>query len=377
MKNRKLAFSVAGTAIVLTAAVAFAAGLLYLPTDPVTVHHYNWPNGSNGTLDIELSDVGPGFDVTNGTYPGWCVENNGEEDYNGPGVTLLDSTDTMNLACGTKDYPSYPWGSINYLLNHQQGSIKEVQVAMWLLIGPWNGAFGPAVDPNKVDDMVSAAQANSSFVPGEGQVVAVILCADGVAEDPYQGTIIEVEVPRRGGQGCTPGYWKQEQHFFAWEPTGYYQNDIYGYVFPFDGTEFDWDHVTEMTLLEALWTGGGKEKALYRHATAGLLNAASPDVAYAYTVDEVLQMVEDAYESGDFNFYKDMLDEANNMGCPLDNGRHEEVEQDEAPHGGQNPHAEQNPQQEQVPHAEQNPQEEEEIQQESENPNTVRRGKRH
>ena len=66
-----------------------------------------------------------------------------------------------------------------------------------------------------------------------------------------------------GGEGCTPGYWKQPHHFDSW--TNYTPSDEYDVIF---GVPYD------KTLLEALRTGGGGEKALGRHATAGLLNAA-------------------------------------------------------------------------------------------------------
>ena len=63
-------------------------------------------------------------------------------------------------------------------------------------------------------------------------------------------------LPPEGGEGCTPGYWKQSHHFDSW-PEGYTQSDYYDAVFgvtsSFGGT-----------LLEALKRGGGKEKALGR-----------------------------------------------------------------------------------------------------------------
>jgi hypothetical protein len=221
---------------------------------------------------------------------------------------------------------------VNYLLNHKSGNPHDkatnfpgdVQIALWELAGTNYRGWNIDLYPN-AKAMYDDATANGiGFVPRPGEVVAVALCADGLSEGwpaggdkDVQDTIIEVPVPG----GCTPGYWKQEHHFFAWKRTGLTQDDFYGNVFPFHGSEFDFDHVTSMTLLEALWTGGGKEKALNRHATAGLLNAANPNVAYYYTVDEVLRMVEDAYDSGDFNHYKDMIEKANQMGCPLGNGK--------------------------------------------------------
>ena len=63
--------------------------------------------------------------------------------------------------------------------------------------------------------------------------------------------------------------------------------------------------------------GGGGEKALGRHAVAALLNAASPDVDYAYTEAEVIAAVQNAYATGDFNRVKNDLEYQNELGCPL------------------------------------------------------------
>jgi len=51
---------------------------------------------------------------------------------------------------------------------------------------------------------------------------------------------------------------------------------------------------------------------------AALLNATSPDVDYEYTVEEVIAMVQLAYESGDFEGIKELFEFANETFCPLD-----------------------------------------------------------
>jgi len=74
------------------------------------------------------------------------------------------------------------------------------------------------------------------------------------------------------------------------------------------------------TLLEVLKTGGGGEKALGRHAVAALLNASNLDVGYLYTVDEVIAIVQGAYNSGDFETAKNQLEVQNELDCPLGRG---------------------------------------------------------
>jgi hypothetical protein len=108
-----------------------------------------------------------------------------------------------------------------------------------------------------------------------------------------------------GGEGCTPGYWKN--HLDAW--VGYDPGDDFNTTFGCElmpgGTTFD----------DAINAKGGHENALARHAVAALLNAASPDVSYDLTEDEIIALVCGA--DSNWESVKDMLDELNNSGCPL------------------------------------------------------------
>ena len=122
------------------------------------------------------------------------------------------------------------------------------------------------------------------------------------------GLSVPVIPPPGGGEGCTPGYWKQRHHLDSW--VGHAPDDAYEAVFGVDAS-FD------KTLQEALGQGGGGEKALGRHAVAALLNAANPDVSYFYTEAEVIAAVQEAYATGDFEGAKDQLEEQNELGCPL------------------------------------------------------------
>lgn len=117
--------------------------------------------------------------------------------------------------------------------------------------------------------------------------------------------------PPPGGDGCTPGYWRQDQHFDSWVPTGYAPGNDFETVFGVNAS------FNPHTLLDAVWLGGGGENALARHAVAALLNASHPSVDYEYSAADVISMVQQAYASGDFEDIKDLFDAANNAGCPL------------------------------------------------------------
>lgn len=133
-------------------------------------------------------------------------------------------------------------------------------------------------------------------------------------------TFTNTFTPPGGGEGCTPGYWKNHAGTFSqsvggqkkpssWEgflPTDSYDT-VFGVTSSFDGT-----------LIEALIRGGGGENALGRHAVAALLNAAHSGVDYDLSTAEVIQIVQDAYgPGGDFEDAKNTLAALNEQGCPL------------------------------------------------------------
>ena len=113
-------------------------------------------------------------------------------------------------------------------------------------------------------------------------------------------------------EGCTPGYWKNvEMHWCEWDATPYSTGDDFDATF---GTNY---FNPDRTLLEALNSGGGGYDALGRHAVAALLSAANADVNYGLTVNEVIAAV----RAGN----KSLLADNNEMGCPLNNCKDEEM----------------------------------------------------
>jgi hypothetical protein len=111
-----------------------------------------------------------------------------------------------------------------------------------------------------------------------------------------------------GGQGCTPGYWKQPQHFDSW-PAPYSPNDQFSLYFEnaFPG----------QTLLQILSQGGGKLIALGRHTVAALLNAAASGVTYNLTVQQVIDEFNATYPASNYGPQKDRFAGFNEQGCPL------------------------------------------------------------
>jgi hypothetical protein len=114
--------------------------------------------------------------------------------------------------------------------------------------------------------------------------------------------------PPPGGEGCTPGYWKQTQHFDSW-PSPYTPGMLFSAVFE--------DAFPGQTLRQVLSTGGGGLAALGRHAVAALLNAASADVDYDLTTTDVINQFNSVFPGGNYETLKNTLAALNESGCSL------------------------------------------------------------
>jgi hypothetical protein len=111
-----------------------------------------------------------------------------------------------------------------------------------------------------------------------------------------------------GNEGCTPGFWKN--HPDVW-PAPYTPSTLVEDVFVVP------DEFAGLTLQQGLELGGGGENALLRHGIAALLNAASDDVDYPLTVDEVIAAVNAAFAGDeDVEAVKDMLEGFNELTAP-------------------------------------------------------------
>lgn len=188
-----------------------------------------------------------------------------------------------------------------------RSAVQEYDGSLWNNVSP--GLVG-------VDDDWETEVAFSAIGATAGEPMTAGIHFENYAAPEDDSVCFTWNPENGGGEGCTPGYWKQKQHFDSWVTPPYYPtilddlgpsyfDEIFG-VGP------------DVTLLEALKTGGGGENALGRHAVAALLNAAANSgVDYLYTTDGVIQMVKDAYDSGEFEWTKDLFEYENELGCPL------------------------------------------------------------
>ncbi len=161
-------------------------------------------------------------------------------------------------------------------------------------------------DGNSIDGDGCSARCTIENYCGDGILDAGEQCDDGntIGGDGCSA-VCSIE---GGGDGCTPGYWKQPQHFDSYTAP-YTPDTLFADVFV--------DAFPGMSLRDVLKQGGGGLKALGRHSVAALLNAASGDVSYDRTQEQVIASFNAAYASGGFEALKDLFETFNEQGCPL------------------------------------------------------------
>jgi len=162
-------------------------------------------------------------------------------------------------------------------------------------------------DFNKYKDWLIDSAVCRAPVCGDGIIDEGEVCDDGNNEN---GDGCSAVCSDEGVEGCTPGYWKQPQHFDSWTApitpdTAF--SDVFEDAFP------------GMTLVEVLAQGGGGLNALGRHIVAALLNSVSADVSYGASTSQVIDSFDGVYpgSKSDYTGVKDGFADLNEIGCPL------------------------------------------------------------
>jgi hypothetical protein len=202
-------------------------------------------------------------------------------------------------------------------------TMDDVQEAIWRLLEDtpsWDDdIFGNEARVQAIID--SAESGGEGYQPDTEELLAVVL--DPVEPETAQISIIPLRIPG-GGEGCTPGFWKNNAEKWdavAW--VGYDPNDSFNTVFgvsipPLSGNGKN--VVTNPTLLDALNANGSGINLLARSAVAALLNASNPNVAYAMSGPQVIASVQAAIGAGPapIQALGEQLDSYNNAGASID-----------------------------------------------------------
>lgn len=128
------------------------------------------------------------------------------------------------------------------------------------------------------------------------------------------------------GKGCTPGYWKQTQHFKSWVPTGLAPTNLIGSVFSQASLyTLSGKLMSNYKLVDGLgFKGGpgslGAAQILLRAAIAAELNARYSSLGYPMTAADIVTAVNDALAGAQRPAMLTLaahLDDMNNLNCPL------------------------------------------------------------
>jgi hypothetical protein len=183
-----------------------------LPTGPVQFsaalinNAAQFASTGQGFFSLTLTGVASGYVITNQTYAAWCASLSTQS---------LNTVSVGSLVYSTLSPSSIPAGydpivsgdnfnMVNYILNHKAGTIQEVQDAIWLIM-----TGQPPSTDSTVIGMVTAAKANSTYVPPSGGVFAVFYASgpnplSGSVAGAAQSLFFEVPVPGGGNQtGCS------------------------------------------------------------------------------------------------------------------------------------------------------------------------------
>jgi hypothetical protein len=209
MKTKR--FVVALLSFLMASGIAIAAvSAVWTPSLPGVPVTLGITNTTAWTFpwQVALSGIGSGFDVSDGSYTGWCVDTEHG----------IDRTQTYLVNLYSSYDPALPaaiagvdWNRINYVLNNKDsGTADDIQAVLWYIVsGDWliDAAWG-YTHTATADAILAAAQSSGgTYEPGEGDILAVICLPEGSEETRAQMLVIELSVPTLE-PGYTPGFWK-------------------------------------------------------------------------------------------------------------------------------------------------------------------------
>jgi len=148
-----------------------ALGWPNLPPNPVTMNAILVESTDEWHFITTLGNVPAGYDISDGVYPGWCVDRR---------FMIAPAPILQVYLYSSYDLPAIPelhmqeWDLINYVLNHKMpgATTRDIQQAIWnfTTLGYQEAATRPLAIA-----MVNDAVANGAgFIPGPGQVMAII-----------------------------------------------------------------------------------------------------------------------------------------------------------------------------------------------------------
>ena len=189
--NKKSLIIIFATAVMLSLVLVGIANAadndLNLPLVPVRIEVFD---GVESYFLTKLMDVPEGYDVANGTYLGWCIDTRAE-------MTRSPATHSVLLYSSFNppgELANEEWDMVNYILNHkpETANATDIQQAIWYFINI-DGNYTPT--SQVAWEIINDALENGhGFVPGYGQIVAVICYPTVLLPYPFEVQISIIEV---------------------------------------------------------------------------------------------------------------------------------------------------------------------------------------
>jgi hypothetical protein len=175
------------------------------------------------------------------------------------------------------------------------------------------GDFTPSVWSTEVFnycDRYDGTIENIASVEGYSMISNTVRYADDNAWASCEPTLII------GGDGCTPGYWRQDHHLDSWpvDPMMLF-SDVFDREITIRIKRKN--TITEPTLLEAVAAHGGSVNIAARHAVAAYLNSLNGEVNYDMTPEAVIAGFQYSFDNDDYGDVIENLVNFNEQGCPL------------------------------------------------------------
>lgn len=155
---------------------------------PSGIVHVTPDHDSNKSwFDFTLSNVTPGYDITNGVYPGWCVQKYRLMN-NGSNPVYIKSCYDPTLP---QDFKNVSWDKINYIINHRQGKDKySVQSAIWYFTDNTSISNDTGAQALVNDTL----QNGPGYIPQSGDILAIPV----IGYHALQSAFLELTIPIPG-----------------------------------------------------------------------------------------------------------------------------------------------------------------------------------